>query len=269
MGIVGNSLWMVFRNVTTIENIDAYSRTELVAVLLPPELRDQDLTNGPPLPPQAHLRTDVSPSRSGDSERPLTSDINDPSHSTYFSNLQAHRPPRRSSALPFQDRVWKGTVTYPLHLPTDRPPLPAPHPKTFAILETLPGMNLWDLGSSYLNFKAVFGESLHDWLLPVKHSPCCDHSSLVSQYPLGPDFEELLVESGLAPRPSSLPPRQDYHRPHSPEAARKRKRKRRLDTGWQNGERPDGWVSEKEARRMRNDARRSMHGAPPGRDVLR
>jgi palmitoyltransferase len=238
----------------------------LLAVLLPPHLQGQAL-DGPPPPPQAHLRYDKSPSRSGDSNQPLTSDLDDPSHSTYFTNLQSTRPPRRSSVLPHQHRIWKGTVTYPLYLPTDRPPLPAPQPRTFAILETLPGMNIWDIGTPYLNFKAVFGEKLHHWLLPVKHSPCCNHTSVVSQYPLGPDFEELLVEAGLVPRPTDLLPRSDSYIEDGKESSvsRKRRRRRRLDAGWQNGERPDGWFSEKEARRTRNDARRRMRGDPPSR----
>lgn len=265
-GMVVNGLWMTLRNVTTIENINAYSRTMLLAVLLPPHLQGQAL-DGPPPPPQAHLRYDKSPSRSGDSNQPLTSDLDDPSHSTYFTNLQSTRPPRRSSVLPHQHRIWKGTVTYPLYLPTDRPPLPAPQPRTFAILETLPGMNIWDIGTPYLNFKAVFGEKLHHWLLPVKHSPCCNHTSVVSQYPLGPDFEELLVEAGLVPRPTDLLPRSDSYIEDGKESSvsRKRRRRRRLDAGWQNGERPDGWFSEKEARRTRNDARRRMRGDPPSR----
>lgn len=265
LGMVGNSLWMTFRNVTTIENIDHFSRTQLVAVLLPPDMQGQQF-HGPPPPPQAHLRSDISPSGSNESGRPLTSEIDDPSHSTYFSNLHTPRPRRRESVLPLQDRIWKGTVTYPIHLPSDRPPLPAPNPRTFAILETLPGMNVWDLGSSWLNFKSVFGNELHDWLLPIKHSPCCDHSSAVSHYPLGPDFEELLVEAGLAKRPSSLPPSEKLP---SNVSRKQRRKRRRLETGWQNGERPDGWISEKEARRQRNETRRSMNGAPPGSDVLR
>ena len=272
VGMVLNSLYMVFRNVTTIENIDSHFRKMLIAVRLPPEMQGQTL-NGPPPPPDVHLRHEVSPSRSGDSARPLTSEIDDPSHSSYFTNLQASRPPRRSSLLPYQDRIWKGTVTYPIHLPSDRPPLPAPEPRIFAILETLPGMNPWDLGSAWLNFKAVFGEKPHDWLLPVKHSPCCDHSSLVSWYPLGPDFEELLIEAGLMPRPSSLPPpKHEHHFSSRNAASRKRRRKRRLDNGWQDGERPDGWMSEKEARRIRNSARRSLNGVPPptaGSDMVR
>lgn len=272
LGMVGNSLWMIFRNVTTIENIDAYSRTELLAVLLPPELQGQQI-HGPPPPPQAHLRHETSPSGSNDSHRPLTSEIDDPSHSTYFSNLHMPRPRRRESVLPYQDRIWKGTVSYPIHLPSDRPPLPAPQPRTFAILQTLPGMNVWDLGSSWQNFKAVFGSELHDWLLPVKYSPCCEHTSDVSYYPLGPDFEELLIEAGLAPRPTADEPNEKARQfdAQSSNASRKRRRKRRLDHGWQNGERPDGWVSEKEIRRrtQKREAMRSVHSAPAGSDGLR
>jgi palmitoyltransferase len=118
-------------------------------------------------------------------------------------------------------------------------------------------MNPWDLGRAYLNFKAVFGERLHDWLLPLKHSPCCDHSSQISQFPLGPDFKQLLIEAGLAARPSSQDAKSDlYDFSGSTASQRKRKRRRKLDAGWQHGERPDGWISEKEARRQRKEARR-------------
>lgn len=263
MGMVLNSLWMTLRNVTTIENINADSRTILLAVLLPPALQGMELKE-PPLPPGTHMQ-EFSVAHLGASDPPLTSDIDDPSHSSYFSNINPSRRPRRSSVLPYQDHIWRGTITYPLHLPMDRPPLPAPQPRTFAILETLPGMNPWDVGAPYPNFKAVFGQKLHDWLLPVKHSPCCDHSSLVSIYPLGPDFEELLVEAGLAYRPSHLPLRMRHSSDlgRTQTASRRRRRKRRLDQGWQNGERPDGWMSEKEARRVRNEWRMRMQGAPP------
>lgn len=257
MGIFINSLRMALRNVTSIEDVNSHTRTVLLAVLLPPELQGEKFSIPPP-PPQAHPPADMSLKRSADSDRPLTSDLNDPSHSSYFLNLQNSRPPRRSSVLPYQDRIWRGTVTYPLQLQTDRPPLPAPTPKTFAILETLPGMNVWDLGGGCRNLQTILGSSLHEWLLPIKHSPCCDHSSMISQFPLGPDFEELLIEAGLTPRPISSAPPQQLPIDATPSAlSRNRRRKPRLDPGWQNGERPDGWLSEKEARRLRNEARRT------------
>lgn len=58
-------------------------------------------------------------------------------------------------------------------------------------------MNIWDLGSWWLNLKAVMGDRLIDWFVPFRRSPCCDHGSPVSQFPLGPDFKLLLEEVGL------------------------------------------------------------------------
>lgn len=241
IGMVVNSLWMIFRNVTTIENIDHASRTMLMAVLLPPEMR----TGLGPAPPLARISRSRSDGGTSSTERPLTSDLDDPSHLNYFNNERIGRPPR-----PSQSKHWKGTITYPLTLPTDRPPIPAPSPRTFAILETWPGCNPWDLGSPWLNFKAVFGEVLHQWVLPIGFSPCCNHAPMVSFYPLGPDFEELLEEAGLVQRS------QEDMVHGGPKAGRdkKKRRVRRLSAGWQNGERPPGWQSEKEARRARKEA---------------
>lgn len=56
--------------------------------------------------------------------------------------------------------------------------------RTFAILRTEPGENPWDLGY-YRNFKSVMGQSIFEWLLPIKHSPCCDHDSPESDYAMG------------------------------------------------------------------------------------
>ena len=228
-GMLVNGWWITARNVTTIENIDQSTRTLLLAVLLPPELQRQPL-----------------------------------------------------SALPLHPRICRGTITYPLHLPIDRPPLPAAPPRVFAVLETLPGMNIWDLGSKRANLAAVLGRSPYDWLLPVTHSPCCaHHASHVSQYPLGPDFERLLVQAGLAtrraPAPVSGPLSADV--PGVPgvpsgvsdgdagisnaHAKRRRRRRRRLEDAWRNDERPDGWVSAKEARRRRNQARRAAQSVFP------
>lgn len=61
---------------------------------------------------------------------------------------------------------------------------------TFAILRTGPGENPFDLGP-WRNFKAVMGDTVLEWLLPIKHSPCCNHDSMVSDYEFGPLIEEL------------------------------------------------------------------------------
>lgn len=255
LGMVMNTLHMIFRNVTTIENINTGAQTMLLAVLLPPELQPH-LQHSVSMPEMAKVSMGGSlPGRLGGkhSQEPLTSDLDDPSHARYFSNMNLTRPLRR----PSRSQHWRGTVTYPLYLPTDRPPLPAPTPRTFAILETWPGMNPWDLGSPWRNFKAVMGTHAHDWILPFKHSPCCDHSSCVSWYPLGPQFEAFLDEVGLVnpPRPPSRRERVAGLLPSDAPPAQipsQKRRQRRLPEGWQNGERPDGWISEKQARRHRH-----------------
>lgn len=65
VGMFLNGVWMAFRNVTTIENIDAYRRTQILAVLLPPELQGQNLSGQLPMPPQARLQSEMSMNGSG------------------------------------------------------------------------------------------------------------------------------------------------------------------------------------------------------------
>ncbi|KAK4623606.1 Palmitoyltransferase pfa5 [Fulvia fulva] len=249
LGMVMNSLNMVFQNITTIENV---SRRMYLAVLLPPE-RQVDPTMPPP-------PAKVSPTADDDSDRPMTSHLDDPAHLNYFSRPSRSGNPMQppDPAPPAKSKIWKGTITFPLHLPVDRPPLPAPQPRIFAILHTPPGLNPWNMGSAYTNFKQVFGDKLHEWVFPIKHSPCCDHTSQISEFPLGSEFELLLMDAGLVQR--ERPHRKDRRSSTS----RGGKRKRRLDVGWQDGERPDGWVSEKEARRIRNEwRRRAEQGQQP------
>ncbi|KAJ5319076.1 uncharacterized protein N7506_011780 [Penicillium brevicompactum] len=69
----------------------------------------------------------------------------------------------------------------------------------FAILHTLPGENPFDLGSPFKNLQQVMGRSVLDWLLPIKQSPCADHSSMESHYALGPVVTRLKQEAGLVP----------------------------------------------------------------------
>lgn len=67
----------------------------------------------------------------------------------------------------------------------------------FAILQTLPGENPFDLGSPLKNIQQVMGFSLLEWLLPIKQSPCADHSSNESAFALGPVVTRLKKEAGL------------------------------------------------------------------------
>ncbi|KAG5982075.1 hypothetical protein E4U55_002310 [Claviceps digitariae] len=104
------------------------------------------------------------------------------------------------------------TITYPLqstqplastaesHLPngSTRPKVVRDKLATrkFAILTAGAGENPWDLGL-YENWKSVMGTSVTEWLLPLRHSPCCNHDSMVSDYPFGPLVNELRQRYGV------------------------------------------------------------------------
>ena len=119
-------------------------------------------------------------------------------------------PPAPGTANSFQ------TITYPLHIP--EPGSRHPHPRTFAILHSKAGQNPFDLGWRE-NFKSVMGSSLADIFLPLKYSPCCDHSSGECSFALGPEFQRMKEAAGLAGPKSSTSGR------------RRRRRKSRRRTG--------------------------------------
>jgi palmitoyltransferase len=106
-----------------------------------------------------------------------------------------------------EDSPWAPTfrmVSYPPEPPASTQPPSDPSTTerhVFAILHTLPGENPFDLGSSLKNIQQVMGYSLADWLLPLKHSPCADHSSPESAFALGPVVMRLKQEAGLEPSP--------------------------------------------------------------------
>lgn len=109
------------------------------------------------------------------------------------------------------DRLWAAESPWaPTFRMVSYPPQPTPsatQPHTdntterhvFAILHTRPGENPFDLGSVSKNLQQVMGFSVADWLLPLKQSPCADHSSLESAFALGPVVTRLKQEAGLAP----------------------------------------------------------------------
>lgn len=90
--------------------------------------------------------------------------------------------------------------------------------RTFAILETPAGFNPWDCGTLQ-NIKEVMGNNVLDWFLPVKHSPCANHSNGESMFRLGPQVERLKEASGL------VPPRHDI-RGNKPTHRKKRRRRK-------------------------------------------
>ncbi|KLU90511.1 hypothetical protein MAPG_10364 [Magnaporthiopsis poae ATCC 64411] len=70
-------------------------------------------------------------------------------------------------------------------------------PKTyFAIVTTRPGENPWDRGYA-ANFRSVMGESIIDWFLPIRQSPCTNEWSNDGFYRFGPLIETLRARHGL------------------------------------------------------------------------
>ncbi|KAI1361214.1 DHHC palmitoyltransferase-domain-containing protein [Xylaria arbuscula] len=74
--------------------------------------------------------------------------------------------------------------------------------RTFAILDTKPGENPWDLGP-WKNWCAVMGTNPLDWLFPIRHSPCSNHESPESLYSMDRMLDELRARYGLPAGPPS------------------------------------------------------------------
>lgn len=96
------------------------------------------------------------------------------------------------------------TITYPLQPPPTGPEAQGKVPATgkrhtFAILQTQPGENPFDLDSWVQNMQQILGFSPWEWLLPFTQSPCVDHSSHESAFALGPVVTNLRREAGLEP----------------------------------------------------------------------
>ena len=91
-----------------------------------------------------------------------------------------------------------GIITYPLPRAVPDPGTAhGPHAardrmatRTFAIVKTDMGENLWHLGY-YQNWVSVMGTNVVDWLLPIRDSPCCHEEDNKSFYRVGPLYETL------------------------------------------------------------------------------
>ena len=120
--------------------------------------------------------------------------------------------------------------------------------KTFAILHTKPGENPFDLGP-YRNFKTVMGDHWYDWLLPIKHSPCCNHDRRDGHFAVGPVVQRMRAEAGIA-NPEEISNEKTHKKPErrrrqshrtaatdtAPEADRNPDEKRGRHTGHDRGE---------------------------------
>jgi palmitoyltransferase len=98
-----------------------------------------------------------------------------------------------------------GVITYPLLRPDEstdsqlsgqtavdeqRAARDALATRTYAIVKTNAGDNIWDLGA-YRNWTGVMGTNFLDWVLPIRQSPCAAWESDESFYEMGPVVEQL------------------------------------------------------------------------------
>ena len=113
---------------------------------------------------------------------------------------------RVSRSVPPSDQYR--LVTYP----TTEATTPARGVHTFAVVRTKEGENPWDLGY-FRNWQSIMGNSVIDWLLPIRLSPETTYDSIVSDYPMGKVYSDIRTRYNLPP------PRE--------EASRKHHRKRR------------------------------------------
>lgn len=168
----GTTLQLASINTTTIENLSRRSKVWMLAIYISPQQyqRMTSRQNGqwaltfptvtfPPQPPSASSTT----------------------------------PTVRAEAQPTVSNGVTSTTTNNTNY-TDQP---AKDIRMFAILRTQPGENPFDLGDPIQNLKQVMGNTLWDWLLPLRVAPCVDHSSTVSAYPMGPVVERLKREAGI------------------------------------------------------------------------
>jgi hypothetical protein len=100
------------------------------------------------------------------------------------------RPELLTGREPFQ------TITYPLSTSSKEATSTGPT-RTFAILHSKPGENIYDLGA-WRNFKNIMGNTLFDILVPLRFSPFVyDRENEESDFPLGPVVQRLREEAGI------------------------------------------------------------------------
>lgn len=188
----GTSLQLASTNVTTIENINRYSKIWNLAIYIPPH----------------QLQRIFNPDNTDNNDKSQWAQtfrtVTYPLQPVDPSSPQANNP----STIPSTNDAAKVS-------------------RTFAILTTQPGENPFDLGDPIENLKQVMGYTLLDWILPFKVSPCVDHSSQESAYPLGPVVERLKRDAGLSVTVDNK------ERTHRRRRHRKWK-KRRTDKGGEN-----------------------------------
>lgn len=197
-GMCMSTLQFVLINSTTIENLTRKSKVWYLAVHVPDHVFEQIQQRG-----RSNLRFITYP-----------------------------RPPSEQLQVLEQNGAEMPQEAHEQAAASERHPQPVgPPSRTFAILETVPGTNPFDLGWKR-NFVDIMGPGIFDWLLPIRQSPCVRHDSSESFYAMGPAVRLMKEEAGIVSRSAHA----DTKRKRSRRRSRRRSghshhrsRSRRLD----------------------------------------
>lgn len=160
-GMTLSSLQMAFQNLTTIENLGRNTKVWVLAALIPKINRFTSTTNT-------------------------------------AMDVQSPKPSMPSYAFPFPTitfEVGKGTSPPPVYHQPNTSFTIQPATRTFAILSLEAGRNPFDLGP-WGNIQQIMGYTFLEWLLPIRYSPCADHSSPESAYAMSPEIRKMRLSLG-------------------------------------------------------------------------
>ena len=239
-GMCGSSLQFAIINSTTIENFNRKTKVWYMAVHMPRAILDKYNGSGRtdlrlisyPRPPAEQFELlQRNRVKLNDSQQSIVRDGWD------SQGLAATPPntydPQSTSIFPPHPAVPRKTPPPSRgNTSASSPPQSAPHTltntqtelRTFAILETDPGANPFDLGY-FGNFKQVMGNNLFDWLIPLRPSPLTDHSDPTSFYKVGRVLPRLKRHAGIAGLDV------EHHEKLSDRHRRRRRKSRRASTG--------------------------------------
>jgi palmitoyltransferase len=230
-GMCGSSLQFAVLNSTTIENFTRKTKIWYLAVYMPPRALEKYQRSGRsdlrlityPRPPEEQMQIlqthGATVPMTTESEQDVTrqgydasnaSTVVTPSpqrHQNTSPDAEAQTPapgsayPAQTSSVPAEEPNTANS--HPLPDSSSPAPLPrtpiTPESRTFAILESSPGANPFDIGPAG-NFKEVMGYNALDWFFPLKMSPLVTHADPVGIYRLGPVVQKMAREAGIAER---------------------------------------------------------------------
>ncbi|RMZ91029.1 hypothetical protein DV736_g1726, partial [Chaetothyriales sp. CBS 134916] len=194
-GMCLSSLQFAFLNTTTIENLSRRSHVWYLAIYIPEPVLRRYRDSG-----RSDLRLIVYPRPPAEQLLVLQQSSTDPSMGGAMGGGSGgpEELPGRGVPTPVpqaQTHADANTTSHP-NRPADVPQQSPPLTRTFAIVETKPGANPFDIGY-WNNFKEVMGYTVLDWFLPLRPSPCGNHDDPHCMYKTGRVVDQLKREAGI------------------------------------------------------------------------